>query len=223
MKLTEDMLYKYVTEATEERLKVELEQMPSEPVEFSTRFEKKMERLIRKYKWPYRHIFYKSLKIAACFIAVVVTSGMVLVLQVDALRQRFFETVNQLFDTYGITWFSVNEKLDDMEMKEPNYLPEGFCKESEVVTDNFANYKYNNGTDIIKVNLTLVKDDMKVYFDTEYTSKEKVNLTYAIADFYIKDGKYAKIVFYKGMVRYEIYVNNSKFDKNMLIRIANSF
>lgn len=223
MKLTEDMLYKYVPEATEERLKAELEQMPTEPVEFSHRFEKRMKRLIRKYKWPYRHIFYKSLKIAACFIAVVVTSGMILVLQVDALRQRFFESVNQFFDTYGITWFSADQTLDDMEMNEPGYLPEGFHKESEVITENFANYKYSNGTDTIKVNLTLVKDDMKVYFDTEYTSKEKVNLTYAVADFFIKDGKYAKIVFYKGMVQYEIYVNNSKFEKKLLIGIANSF
>lgn len=223
MKLTEDMLYKYVPEAAEECLRVELEQMPSQAVEFSPRFEKKMARLLRKYKSPYSYIIHKSLKIAACFLVVIVTSGVIIVSQVDALRHRFFETVNQFFDTYGITWFTVDETVDEMEMNEPGYLPEGFQKESEVITDNFANYKYSNGTDIINVNLTLIKNDMKIYHDTEYTSKEKVNLTYAVADLYRKDGKYTNIVFDKGMVRYEIYVNNSKFDKKLLIGIANSF
>lgn len=222
MKLTEEMLYKFVTEAEEERVLEELEQIPKEPVEFSKKFEKRMKRLIFKNKMPYRFI-NRALKFAACLLAVTVISGMIIVLKVDAFRYKFFEVINQFFDTYGITWFSVDEQINNNEMKEPDYLPEGFEKQSEIMTDNFTNYEYSNGVDILNINLTLVKDDLKVYYDTEYTSTEKINLAETIADLYIKNGKYIKLVFYKGLLRYEISINNSNFDQKTIIAIANSF
>lgn len=224
MKLTEEMLYENVPKATEERVKAELEEMPCEPVEFSPQFEKKMERLIQKNRTPYIFLYKHSLKIAACFLVVVVISGTIMVLQAEALRQKFFDVINQFFDTYGIILFEVEEMADDnMDMKEPDYLPEGFEKTTELVTDNFTRYEYTDGKDIIAVNLTLIKDEMKIYYDTEYTRKEKINLTYGVADLYIKDGKYAKLVFYKDMLQYEIWINNSKFDKKIIQEIANSF
>lgn len=219
IKLTDEMLSKAIKEIVEEE---EKKFEAREPVKYTNRFEKKMKRLCHKVENPYRYMLNKGLKMAGCFFLVGLLSSTVLVLKVDAFRLKFFEIIDWISDTYGIKKFQVSETIES-EMKEPAYVPKGFEKVSEGVTENSAIYGYTDGTDKLRVNLTLIKKDMKLYYDIEYTSTEKVNLKYGAGDLFKKDGKYIKLIFYRDSLQYEIHIDNSKFDTNEIIRIANSF
>lgn len=219
IKITDEMISNAIKEIVEEEEK-KFETIRGS-IKYTKRFEKKMSRLCHKVDNPYRFMLNKALKVAGCLILIGLLSSTVLVLKVDAFRLKFFEIVDQVSDTYGIKKFQVSETVES-EMKEPGYVPKGFEKVSESVVENFSIYKYSNGTDKLRVNLTVIKEDMKLYYDTEYSSTEKVNLKYGVGDLIKKDGKYIKLIFYRDILQYEIHVDNSEFDTNEIIKIANS-
>lgn len=221
-KITDDMFSMVMEEIVQEAIEEEENKLPGEPVKFTKRFEKKMNRMCHKVNTPYLFMLNRTLKAVACFLLAAIISGTILVLKVDGFRQKFFEIIDWMYDTYGIKKFQSDETLDE-EMRQPGYLPEGFRNKSKFITENFSVYQYSNGMDVLRVSLTLINEEMRLYYDTEYNCTERIKLKYAVGNLYKKDGKYIKLLFYRGMTQYEIYINNSKFDKNDVIKIANSF
>ena len=99
---------------------------------FSERFEKKMDRLIRReaaHPWAVSHTLARNLIAAAIVIILLFT----LCMSVSAIRNAIFRFFKEHFETYDVVYFETPEK----EIIEQDYviteLPEGFSlKEEEI-------------------------------------------------------------------------------------------
>lgn len=222
VKLTEEMLKEIIPKATQINLEKEMPKLINQPpVEFSPEMERKMNRLIRKSKKINLNTS-KMLKKVACFGLIFIVGGMTVVMQVEAYRAELFKTLNQFFGTYGVTWFEVIETEEEIELKEPTYLPNGYEKINEIKKNDFVLFEYvSSNKDIIRVEAYKVKEELKVYIDTETIFKEKIPLNEGNAELYKREKKNKQLLFYKGSIRYTITVKDN-FSKDELTKIANS-
>lgn len=222
VKLTEEMLKEIIPKATQINLEQEMPKLMNQPpVEFSPEMERKMNRLIRKSKKINLNTS-KMLKKVACFGLIFIVGGMTVVMQVEAYRAELFKTLNQFLGTYGVTWFEVIETEEEIELKEPTYLPNGYEKINEVKKSDFVYYDYSSSEqDKIRIEVNKILDEKKFYTDTEIDTKETIILKYGKAELYIKEKESKQLIFYKGSVRYTITAK-SDFDLEELTKIANS-
>ena len=101
---------------------------------FSERFEKKMDRLIRKeaaHPWAVSHTLARNLIAAAIVIILLFT----LCMSVSAIRNALFKFFREHFETYDVVYFEAPER----EIIEQDYviteLPEGFSLKEEEIDD----------------------------------------------------------------------------------------
>lgn len=101
---------------------------------FSERFEKKMDRLIRKeaaHPWAVSHTLARNLIAAVIVIILLFT----LCMSVSAIRNAIFKFFREHFETYDVVYFETPEK----EIIEQDYvitkLPEGFSLKEENINE----------------------------------------------------------------------------------------
>lgn len=119
---------------------------------FSAKFEKNMEKLIKRRSKPYYKLISTGARRAACMIvAVIVLSASAL--SVKAVREAVYEFIMRIFSDH--TQISANREGPDEYPKtiEEEYyiadLPEGFELVDHDVSDNFVYYIYTNEDDYI--------------------------------------------------------------------------
>ena len=214
-----------------EKLKIILEQIPDEEdidYEYPKEFEKKIKKIIKKEK---RGLFLNKIclytkKIAVVFIAFLI-SLFTITMSVEALRVKLFDMVKEVYEKFTIYKFKIdendNKKVNFLEKKSINYLPNGFEEVERAEYNNDVAITYSDGEDYITFNYLLIENS-NLYMDIENAKINKVQINNFYADYIEKENK-SRLVWQDENILYDLkldYTNKDKYldIKSELIKIA---
>lgn len=225
--ITDELLFKHCTNVEN----FILEQIPDEEdidYEYPKEFEKKIKKIIRQEKrGPFLNKIYSyTKKIAVVFIAFLI-SAFTITMSVEALRTKFFDMVKEVYEKFTIYKFSIdendNEKVNFLEKKSINYLPNGFKEIEKSEYDNDIAITYSDGEDYITFNYLLIENS-NLYMDTENAKISKVKINNYDADYIEKENK-SRLIWQDENTLYDLkldYISKDKYldIKSELIKIA---
>ncbi len=127
--------------------------------EFSSKFERKMRRLIWKVKYPYMH---KALKSAACIlIAFLISFASVMTFNVEA-RAAFTRWIREVYkDSIVYEFFGEKSETASLDYR-VTWVPEGYELVEEFVLDTSYDALYQKGEDYgdaFTVHMYIMKED----------------------------------------------------------------
>ena len=225
--ITDDLLFKHCANVEN----FILEQIPDEEdidYEYPKEFEKKIKKIIKEEKrGPFLNKIYSyTKKIAVVFIAFLI-SLFTITMSVEALRVKLFDMVKEVYEKFTIYKFKIdendNKKVNFLEKKSINYLPNGFEEIDRAEYDNDISVTYSDGEDYITFNYLLIENS-NLYIDTENAKINKVQINNFYADYIEKENK-SRLVWQDENILYDLkldYTNKDKYldIKSELIKIA---
>lgn len=225
--ITDELLFKYCSNVEN----FILEQIPDEEdidYEYPKEFEKKIKKIIKEEKrGPFLNkIFSYTKKVSVVFIAFLI-SLFTITMSVDALRTKLFDMVKDVYEKFTIYKFKIdendNEKVNFLEKKSINYLPNGFKEVERAEYNNDIAITYYNGEDYITLNYLLIENN-NLYMDTENAKISKVKIGSYNADYIEKENK-IRLVWQDENILYDLkldYINKEKYldIKSELVKIA---
>lgn len=225
--ITDELLFKYCSNVEN----FILEQIPDEEdidYEYPKEFEKKIKKIIKEEKrGPFLNkIFSYTKKVSVVFIAFLI-SLFTITMSVDALRTKLFDMVKDVYEKFTIYKFKIdendNEKVNFLEKKSINYLPNGFKEVERAKYNNDIAITYYNGEDYITLNYLLIENN-NLYMDTENAKISKVKIGSYNADYIEKENK-IRLVWQDENILYDLkldYINKEKYldIKSELVKIA---
>ncbi|MDE6946728.1 MAG: DUF4367 domain-containing protein, partial [Anaeroplasmataceae bacterium] len=191
-----------------------------EEYHFSSKFERKMNRVIKNERLsPELRKIKSHLKKMVAVFCVIVFSGFVLSMSVKANRVRFYNFIRMIFEDSVLYQYFVGADLV-IEYVEPTYIPNEY-----VISDSgkdeisqFIIYK-SNGKEII-FDQVLINDGYNLLLDVEYDFCEKVQIGKTEGYMIKKYGEYSKVLFEYGVS--QIIITGFNINDNELIKIAES-
>ena len=102
---------------------------PIDNTDFSKKFKRRMQKLIKRWEKPYYAIINTAAKRAACIIAGIIIAVTALTLSVRALLPDAWKIFTTWFDEYMSVGFNSETASDSGSIEEimvPKYVPEGF-------------------------------------------------------------------------------------------------
>lgn len=225
--ITDDLLFQHCTNVEN----FILEQIPDEEdidYEYPKEFEKKIKKIIKKEKMGLflNKICLYTKKVAVVFIAFLI-SLFTITMSVEALRVKLFDMVKEVYEKFTIYKFKIdendNKKVNFLEKKSINYLPNGFEEIDRAEYDNDISLIYSDGEDYITFNYLLIKNS-NLYMDIENAKINKVQINNFYADYIEKENK-SRLVWQDENILYDLkldYTNKDKYldIKSELIKIA---
>lgn len=225
--ITDELLFKHCSNVEN----FILEQIPDEEdidYEYPKEFEKKIKKIIKEEKRDLflNKIYLYTKKIAVVFIAFLI-SLFTITMSVDALRTKLFDMVKDVYEKFTIYKFKIdendNEKVDFLEKKSINYLPNGFKEVERAEYNNDIAITYSNGEDYITLNYLLIENN-NLYMDTENAKISKVKIGSYNAEYIEKENK-IRLVWQDENTLYDLkldYINKEKYldIKSELVKIA---
>ena len=148
-------------------------------------------------------------------------------MSVEALRTKLFDMVKDVYEKFTIYKFKIdendNEKVNFLEKKSINYLPDGFEEIDRAEYDNDISITYSDGEDYITLNYLLIENS-NLYMDTENAQISKVQINSYNADYIEKENK-SRLIWQDESTLYDLkldYINKDKYSdiKSELIEIA---
>ena len=123
-------------------------------------------------------IYSYTKKVAVVFIAFLI-SLFTITMSVEALRVKLFDMVKEVYEKFTIYKFKIdendNKKVNFLEKKSINYLPDGFEEIDRAEYDNDISVTYSDGEDYITFNYLLIENS-NLYIDTENAKINKVQI-----------------------------------------------
>ena len=165
-------------------------------------------------------------KVAVVFIAFLI-SLFTITMSVEALRVKLFDMVKEVYEKFTIYKFKIdendNKKVNFLEKKSINYLPNGFEEVERAEYNNDVAITYSDGEDYITFNYLLIENS-NLYMDTENAKINKVQINNFYADYIEKENK-SRLVWQDENILYDLkldYINKDKYldIKSELIKIA---
>lgn len=151
--------------------------------EFSSLFQKKMRRTLRKAKHP---IICKLPKRVACLILVVIlVSGTWLTVDAEA-RAAFFSWVREQYETFVKYKFTGNvPNEDDIVEYELTWLPEGYFElENHALAGSTIVIYESEAGQIIQFSYSQGEDATSLFIKSNYSSIFPIKLENVVADYY---------------------------------------
>lgn len=148
-------------------------------------------------------------------------------MSVEALRTKLFDMVKDVYEKFTIYKFKIdendNEKVNFLEKKSINYLPDGFEEIDRAEYDNDISITYSDGEDYITLNYLLIENS-NLYMDTENAQISKAQINSYNADYIEKENK-SRLIWQDESTLYDLkldYINKDKYldIKSELIKIA---
>lgn len=187
---------------------------------FSQRFEKKMEKLIKRRKKPYYKMVNTFGKRAACFAAGVLVAFTLTIMNVEAFRNAFIDFFIRIFEKFSIVQSVENinspEKIE--EIYNITYDLSGYVIDYEEYDDYSRNITYINGNNVVDY-FQYAKSAYDMLLNTENADIETIIIDHHKAIYYKDNRNYHHIIWDNG--EYIISLS-SNVGKNELIDIANS-
>ena len=138
---------------------------------FSEKFERKMERLIRRRRKPYYSLISTGLRRTACIIVMFLVVSFTTVMSVEALRKPFLDFISSIFSDHTTIESVLDLDGDYPEKIEDEYfiseLPDGFVEKSINRNESSIDILYTNGDKFIIFSQN-TKDGFKTAFDNEH-------------------------------------------------------
>lgn len=179
-RVDDDFLYKYMP-ALEEKVLQAYREEKEQPHEFSSGFERKMRQLIKRMLQKERYGFPVTTVRRAAAVIVVAAGVMAASLSVEAVRDKLYEFVQTIYETYIETRYSVTEgTTGEFRPLYPTYIPEGYVSAIEDRDENFLVLSYEkedeNGLQGIVIAEDQITDGLLVSDDNEYVSESIVDV-----------------------------------------------
>ena len=208
-----DVMLRYAAEQAGEEFADE--QAAGEPVEFSQRHQKEMEKLFKQME-ERRPAFFYVKRIAAVFVVLAVVT-VTSVMSVDAWRAKLLNFFTKPSQTntevrYGEDTPKSNTYSTDLVTL--NYIPEGMQIERRYSRNNEEMLSFKNGENFFKLRVARVASVS--YMDTEDKETEKIFLNGTEAYFLIDEDKCAL----KWSFENKAYTLIGNLDKETLLKIA---
>lgn len=175
--VTDEWLYQYMP-IVDEALIRELEDNTDYEYQFSSRFERRMKKLISREAHPWKNALYRFSKKAALLFVCVISSLFVIAMSVQAYRIKLFETVRSIWeDSVFYSYFTVQQPMA-FQCYEPYDIPQGYCETDRTVSEHLLSITYmSEDGRMITWDQMLVQDGGKFITDIEYDQQivEEVN------------------------------------------------
>lgn len=200
----DELLIKHMPRANEILDRLEEERDKNQPPHvFSTRHERSINKIIKKYnKGYYQNRYTHLLKYAAVILVTFILANSLLIVTVQAYREsliRIITTVYKTFTSIVIDGENISDVSDaKIRFSEPSYIPDGFKILSYIETGTTRKINYVNDERII-VFMQKTTTAEEILIDTEGTEIKEIEINK------IK----VKYVFNKGM--YYAYWYESEF------------
>lgn len=185
-----------------------------EDYEFSARFEKRMNRLIKRQKKSYYPLINTVGKRVACYVLVVLVCAIVTVFSVKAWRKPFINFVVRSYEKFTSIFVdreAVARTTADVEfeIRLPQYIPEGYELIEKYICDNTVFLKYKNQNGIFITYKQRLFDLWQLHINTESIEYEKINIASYEGVFY-KNQEINTLIFENGDFSYSIEGDVSK-------------
>lgn len=222
IQLTDEFLYQCMPIIDEAMIKA-LEAQVDDTYQFSEKFEKKMKRVIWKESHMWLKDFYRFVRRAAVFVICIIAALFILTMSVDAYRDKFFQTVKEIWEDSIMYRYFTDENKSGVGAKEPSYIPEGYQEVERVVSNDLLSIVYENesGDQIFWDCMLIIDEDYNI-LDSEYDDETvvKVNGENLVISLYSE----GYVTAYYEYNEYVFILNASNLDKeeicNMFISIA---
>ena len=175
-----DFLYECMP-ALEEKVLQAYREEKEQPHEFSSGFERKMRQLIKRMLQKERYGFPVTTVRRAAAVIVVAAGVMAASLSVEAVRDKVYEFVRTIYETFTETMYSVPEgTTGEFRPLYPAYIPEGYVPAIEDRDENSLVLSYEkedeNGLQGIVIAEDQITDGLLVSDDNEYVSESIVEV-----------------------------------------------
>ena len=201
----------------------ELEAMPADyeiEHEFSKRFERRMEKLIRRGKTgsPVGAIAFLRRHMVAFVAAIIILFASAM--SVSAVRAAVFEFITEVYEKFTHIFFNESRSSSDSAgefiVRRPSFIPEGF----ELVSEKMAGpvlLVYEKGSDYISYSQQRV-EDVSMDINTEGAELEELEFKGLPAKYYSNQGV-QNLLWYDDEY---LYMVSSTLDRDAVFRIAES-
>ncbi|WP_312908912.1 DUF4367 domain-containing protein [Tissierella praeacuta] len=218
--IDDNFLYNHM-ESTENII---LESLPEEDDlshNFSKRFERRMNKLIRQERRsPFIKIFVNYSRKVAIIFLIVISITFTTIMSVEAYRVKFFEVVIEVWEEFTSIIFKSKENIDDGKLIQVNpiYIPNDF-KITEEDTNHYEHFIYWENDYGIEIMFEQTKiTSNAIISDTEGIKVEKI---------FIEE---QEVIYFTNKNVHQLYWNDSNYiytivsayDKKELIKMAES-
>lgn len=219
--VTDATLFEFVPKAED----LLLEQIPPEEElghAFTKSFDRRMKLLIviEKNNFLIRGLINKT-KRTAIIILLILLVTFTAIMSVDALRTKLFKVIIEIYQELTSFSFQHEEQLEDtnMELAEPEYIPEGFKKASieDYDTTVFIIYINDDGDELVFEQTYITSD--KIIIDTEGTTMENLWIKGCEA-YYVSNKGRNGIMWFKN--EYLFYISSEAIEKDEILKMAES-
>ena len=175
MEVTDEWLYQHMP-VVDNAMITALENQVDREYVFSKRFEQKMQKVIRREAHPVLTGAQQLLKRMAIFFTGIVCAGLVLMLSVDAYRDKFFMTLKTLREDATQYNYSSEEKDAVLTPTIPTCIPEGYTETDRRDSPLFCEifYENNAGEQLIWEQMLISSNNaLTLVLDNEYDAEEE--------------------------------------------------
>ncbi|SHF22091.1 protein of unknown function [Tissierella praeacuta DSM 18095] len=218
--MDDDFLYKYVKSAEN----IMIDSLPKEEAlshNFSKRFQKKMNKLIRQERRsPFIKIFVNYSRKVAIIFLIFISIAFATTMSVEAYRVRFFEVVIEVWEEFTSIIFKEKQNIDDGKLIPVNstYIPDSF-KIIEHEINSYEQFIYWQNDEGIEI----MFEQAKITANSIITDTEGID----IEELLIGE---QKIIYFTNKNVNQIYWNDSnyiyaiisEYDKNELLKMVES-
>lgn len=123
-----------------------------ENYEFSAKFERRMEKLIRRYAKPYYMLINTAAKRVACIIICIIVALSALTISVRAFLPDVWNMIVEWFDEYIMVGYSVDTNVAPDTIKDirpPKFVPEGLEMSGELRSETVYQTDYTKDEFIV--------------------------------------------------------------------------
>lgn len=217
--VTKAMLQEAAGIAENRRLQ-SIENMPQVEHQFSARFERKMNRLIRRVEHPVQHAFFRS--VAAVLLLVFILFGMVFAISPE-VRASVINWVKSTF--FEFTQYSANQNTENADFEYYlQFIPEGYSefRTNDTEYGNTIIYIHEDGR-LLKFLYADGNGAHKLSIITDLHTHIEAHVNGNKADIYITDSELESnaIVWTDSESGYLFFIG-AKADKDQLIALAES-
>lgn len=188
---------------------------------FSRKFQKKMNKLIKKEKRsPFIESFISYGKRAGVVLFIVISVAFATTMSVEAYRVRFFEVITRVWEEFTSITFKSEKEIIDRKLIaiNPDYIPEGFSILEEDVNDYVNTVIYENESNEEIIYEQSLISNGEIIFDTEDVEVETMNIENQTINFFTNKGV-SQIYWNDDLY---IYTLNSAIDIEETLKMAKS-
>lgn len=163
----------------------------TEPHVFSKRYRRKMKKIIKEYsRTPMQKRLVNLCKYAAVILILFILTNSILIVTVQAYREKVFETIITVYEKFTSIVIEVEESSNEgLSFTQPSYIPDGFKVINDIQIDITRKIDYMNDNKIMVFKQSIIKSG-EIRIDAEGTSFEEMEVNNQIIKYVFNKDMY---------------------------------